>query len=101
MANNLYVNDAHTLMNAIAKQVLGADAPQAIDTTSFVTVAETTLRAGVETTLSAISQVLGETIFSIRPYSYLRHNDAIAPSFHSPTSYLRHASLSHVAFWNY
>ena len=69
MANNLYVNDAHTLMNAIAKQVLGADAPQAIDTTSFVTVAETTLRAGVETTLSAISQVLGETIFSIRPYS--------------------------------
>ena len=39
-----------------------------IDTSSFVSVAEITLRSGRENLLNAISQVLTRTIFAVRPY---------------------------------
>ena len=39
-----------------------------IDTSSFVSVAEATLRTGYEDLLNAISQVFTRTIFAVRPY---------------------------------
>lgn len=62
-------NDAYTLMNDIAKQATGRSDLTALDTTSFVSVGETVLRYGYENTLNAISTVLGQTIFSARPYT--------------------------------
>jgi len=69
MANTTGYRDCYALMNAVAKQALGTDDIAVIDTSSFVTVGEAVLRTGTESVMDAISQVLSETIFSVRPYS--------------------------------
>lgn len=46
----------------------GSASLTATDLSDFVSVAETTLQTGLDPVLSAISQVLDRTIFSIRPY---------------------------------
>lgn len=58
-----------SILNSVHSQVTGASSISNITTTNFVAVAQSTLNAGYEPTLSAISQVLSRTIFSIRPYS--------------------------------
>ena len=66
--NDLGFNQLATILNAIQQQATGQSAPVATDTSSFVTVGQTVLKTGYEPMLNAISQVLGRTIFSIRPY---------------------------------
>lgn len=66
-SNVLGVQDAYALINSIAAQALGAPI-QVVDSSSFVTVGEMLLNTAPETTMNAISYVLGRTIFSIRPY---------------------------------
>lgn len=59
-----------TILNSIHAQVTGSTNLTNITTTNFVAVAQATLKAaGPDPLLSAISQVLSRTIFSIRPYS--------------------------------
>ena len=60
---------AATLMNAIHQQVTGDTSLTATDVSSFITVATQSLNAGYDPVLNAISQIVGKTIFSIRPYS--------------------------------
>ena len=69
MANALTKNQIYTVLNAIAKQATGNTGLVATDTSSFVTVADVTLKSGYDTVMSAISQVLSDTIFSTRPYT--------------------------------
>lgn len=66
--NDLGFNQLATILNAIQQQATGQSAPVATDTSSFVTGGQTVLKTGYEPMLNAISQVLGRTIFSIRPY---------------------------------
>lgn len=68
MANTLTPQDVYVLMNDIAYQATGRKDLTVVDTSSFVSVGETLLRAGVENTMNAISTVLAYTIFSVRPY---------------------------------
>ena len=68
-ANELSINQLSTVLNSIHKQATGQTAIAVTDTSSFVTVAQATLKAGYDPVLSAISQVLSRTIFSIRPYN--------------------------------
>lgn len=68
-SNELTFNQIATLLNSINAQATGATAITPTDTYSFVTMAQATLKAGYDPVLSAISQVLSRTIFSIRPYS--------------------------------
>lgn len=67
--NTLSFEQAASLLNAIRKQATGADPVQMVNTSDFVSVAQTTLATGVDPILGAISQMIGRTIFSIRPYS--------------------------------
>lgn len=60
---------AATLMNAIHQQVTGDASITATDVSSFITVAQKTLQTGYDPVINAISQIVGRTIFSIRPYS--------------------------------
>ncbi len=60
---------AATLMNAIHAQVTGDTSLTATDVSSFITVAQKTLQTGYDPVINAISQIVGKTIFSIRPYS--------------------------------
>lgn len=70
MANQVFpdIHDAYLLINDIAKQATGREDLKAVDTSTFVSVGETLLRIGTENTLNAISTVLADTIFSVRPY---------------------------------
>lgn len=66
--NSLTPIDVYQLMNEIVSQATGVKTQSVVDTSSFVSAGETTLRTGTENTLSAISTVLARTIFSSRPY---------------------------------
>jgi len=68
MANSLAPRDVYSLMNSIVSQATGQTSHAVVDTTSFVSVGETLLRTAPENTLNAISTVLADTIFSVRPY---------------------------------
>ena len=78
-SNELTFNQISTLLNAINRQATGAGSLQATDTYSFVTQAQATLKAGYDPVLSAISQVLSKTIFSIRPYSAKLRGMMVSP----------------------
>lgn len=67
--NDLSFNQLSTVLNSIASQATGKAALTATNTGEFVSVAQTALKTGYDPVLSAISQVLSKTIFSIRPYS--------------------------------
>ena len=67
--NSLNFNQLSTLLNGIASQATGATGIAPVNTNEFVSVAQTTLLAGADPVMSAISQILGRTIFSIRPYN--------------------------------
>lgn len=62
--------ECYTLINAIAEEVTGQQPTiQAVNTSTFVSVGETILRAGTENTLNAIALVLGRTYMAVRPYN--------------------------------
>lgn len=67
--NDLTFNQLATVLNSIASQATGKTALTATNTGEFVSVAQTALKTGYDPVLTAISQVLSGTIFSVRPYS--------------------------------
>lgn len=69
MANDLSFNQLSTVLTAITKQATGVNNIAPIDTSSFVSVAQTALKTGYDPLTTAISQVLSKTIFSVRPYT--------------------------------
>lgn len=69
MANNLTFDQISTILNNIIEQATGESAISAISTKDFVTVGQMALKAGYDPLNTAISQVLGRTIFSARPYN--------------------------------
>lgn len=69
MANDLSFNQLSTVLTAITNQATGVNNIAPVDTTSFVTVAQTALKTGYDPLTTAISQVLSKTIFSVRAYT--------------------------------
>lgn len=67
--NTMSFEQASTLLNAIHSQVTGSTALAPTDVSSFISTAQATLQAGFDPVVNAISQIVGKTIFSIRPYS--------------------------------
>ena len=67
--NTMDFEQSATLLNNIRKQVTGETGIAPTNTSDFVSVAQTTLRTGYDPVLNAISQMIGRTIFSIRPYN--------------------------------
>lgn len=67
--NLMSFEDASAILNNIRKQVTGAEPINILDETSFVSVATTTLEAGYDPVLKAITQMISKTIFSVRPYN--------------------------------
>lgn len=66
--NSMTKEQAYQLINAIHTQATGQVAIQPTDLSSFISVAQSTLAAGYEQTLNAITQVLSRTIVAVRPY---------------------------------
>ena len=67
--NNMNFEQAATLLNAVHSQVTGKTQIAPADVSEFISVAQKTLKMGYDPVLNAISQVVGRTIFSVRPYS--------------------------------
>lgn len=67
--NTLTFNQCSTLLNAINAQATGRAGAAPVNTSEFVTVAQTTLMTGYDNVINAISQVLSKTVFSVRPYN--------------------------------
>lgn len=68
-ANNLTFEQAAAFLTDLYEQASGEKAIAVTNTAGFVTVAQATLKTGYDNVIQAISQVLGRTIFSIRPYN--------------------------------
>ena len=66
--NTMSFEQAATLLNAVHSQVTGMNTIAPTDVSDFISVAQKTLQAGYDPVINAISQVVGKTIFSIRPY---------------------------------
>lgn len=69
MANDLSFDQLSTVLTAITNQATGVSNIAPVDTSSFVSVAQTALKTGYDPLTTAISQVLSKTIFSVRPYT--------------------------------
>lgn len=67
--NDMVVHQASTVLNSLVQQATGQAAITASTPGEFVSVAQTALKTGYDPILSAMSQMWGRTIFSIRPYS--------------------------------
>ena len=67
--NTLNFEQVSTVLTSIVQQATGQAVLTPTDTGSFVSVAQMALRADRDSVMNAISNVLGRTIFSIRPYS--------------------------------
>lgn len=68
-ANNLTFEQASTFLTALYEQATGENTLTPVLTSDFVTVAQAVLKTGYDNVINSISQVLGRTIFSIRPYT--------------------------------
>lgn len=68
MANTMDFEQIATVLNAITEQATGQSSIAPVDTSSFVSVAQTALLTGYDKLSTAISQVISRTIFSVRPY---------------------------------
>ena len=66
--NEMGFNQVAATLNAIQQQVTGQTAISPINNTQdFISVANTTLKAGYDPVLNAISQMVSRTIFATRP----------------------------------
>ena len=69
MAVGMTFKDISAVLAEINKAASGLEqGSDIIDTSSFVSVAEATMRTGYDNLLNAISQVFTRTIFAVRPY---------------------------------
>lgn len=68
-ANELTIEQSSTILKAVLEQVMGKTALAGYNTSDLVTVAQTTLKQDTEKTLTAMSQLMGRSLYSIRPYS--------------------------------
>lgn len=69
MANTMSFEQVATVLNKVQSIATGREAISAVDTSTFTTCADVTLKTGYDPVMNALSQVLSKTIFSIRPYS--------------------------------
>ena len=67
--NTLNFEQVSTVLTSIVQQATGQTVLTPTDTGSFVSVAQIALRADRDSVMNAISNVIGRTIFAIRPYS--------------------------------
>ena len=67
--NQLKKEQVYSLLNELHKQATGMNSIAPVDSSGFVSMAQAVLAVGYNDTINAIAQVIGQTIFSIRPYS--------------------------------
>ena len=67
--NTMSFEQVSTVLNSIVSQASGKTSLTPTDTASFIALAKVGLETGYDPLMTAISQVLTRTIFSVRPYN--------------------------------
>lgn len=67
--NTLTFQQISSVLSSLVKQATGQTVLTATNTEEFVSVAQIALRADRDAVMNAVSNMVGKTIFSIRPYS--------------------------------
>ena len=67
--NNLSIEQAYQIVADLHEQATGETTVTPTDLSSFISVAQSTLAAGYEPVLNAISQMVSKTIMAVRPYN--------------------------------
>lgn len=67
--NTMGYESAYTLLNSIVNQATGKANLTATSPADFISVGTTALEAGYDKVLAAITQIIGRTLFSVRPYN--------------------------------
>ena len=67
--NNMTVEQAYSLIGSLHEQATGQKTVTPTDLSSFISVAQSTLAAGYDNVMAAISQVVGLTLVAVRPYT--------------------------------
>lgn len=67
--NQLKKEQVYALLNDLHKQATGMNSITPVNSSEFVSMAQATLATGYNNVINSISQVIGQTIFSIRPYT--------------------------------
>ena len=67
--NNLNTEQCYQLIADLHAMATGQQTATPTDLSSFISVAQGTLAAGTEPVLNALSQVVSDTIYAVRPYS--------------------------------
>ena len=69
MSRRLTVTDGYAIINAMTAEMMGQSGSlQAVDASTFVSVGETLLAAGVEDVINTLSLVVSRNLIAIRPY---------------------------------
>lgn len=66
--NNMGYEQASVLLNSIVQQATGNSAIASVSPADFISVGTTALNAGYDKVLNSITQIIGRTLFSVRPY---------------------------------
>lgn len=67
--NVMNFEQAATLLTSLHEQATGQSAIAPTDESSFVSMAQATLRSGYDPIINAISQMIGRTLIAVRPYT--------------------------------
>lgn len=67
--NNMTIEQANALLASLHQQATGEAVATPTSLADFISVAQHTLLAGYDVVLNAITQMVSDTIFSVRPYS--------------------------------
>lgn len=67
--NDMQFNQLSTVLNSIVEQATGQAQLTPLDESQFISVAQVGLKTGYDPLVTAVSQVLSKTIFSVRPYN--------------------------------
>lgn len=67
--NTLTFEQSAAFLTDLYQQATGQKVLTNIDTGNFVSVAQTVLQTGYDNVINSISQIIGRTIFSVRPYT--------------------------------
>lgn len=67
--NNLTIEQSYSLIASLHQQATGEVTVTPTNLSDFISVAQHTLVAGYDAVLGAITQMVSDTIFSVRPYS--------------------------------
>ena len=68
--NTMAIEDVYSLLSDLHGQLTGAGVGSiSVDSSNFISVAQTTLQAGTDVVYNALMNTIAKTVFSVRPYS--------------------------------